>query len=78
MNENLTNENISVRSELGKQQNKYEELNKEKENLSQTVAQASILGTSNAIATGVFFKSNGKEIYGERRYYFRRIGQSSL
>ena len=73
LNENLTNENMNVKSELGKQQNKYEELNKEKENLSQTVAQASILGTSNAIATGVFFKSNGKEIESNKAKKIEKI-----
>lgn len=73
LNENLTNENISVRSELGKQQNKYEELNKEKENLSQTVAQASLLGASNATAMGVFFKSNGKEVESNKAKKIEKI-----
>lgn len=73
LNQNLTNENVNVKSELGKQQNKYEELNKEKENLSQTVAQASILGTLNATAVGVFFRSNGKEVVSNKAKKIEKI-----
>jgi hypothetical protein len=73
LNENLTNENISVKSELGKQQNRYEELNKEKENLSQTVARASILSASNASAVGIFVKGNGKEVESNKAKKIEKI-----
>lgn len=73
LNENLTNENMSVKNELGKQQNRYEELNREKENLSQTVAKASILSTSGASAVGVFVKGNGKEVESNKAKKIEKI-----
>jgi peptidoglycan hydrolase CwlO-like protein len=61
LNIKLNKENTQVKEELNTQKNKYEELNKEKDNLSQTVAKASLIATSNIKASGVNVKSSGKE-----------------
>lgn len=62
LNQNLTHENTQVKSELGSQKSKYEELNKEKENLNQKVIEASVLSAMAPTATGVYYRSNGKEV----------------
>ena len=62
LNQNLNQENVKVRGELGQQQTRYEELNKEKESLTKTVAVASQLDALSPNAAGVYYKSNGKEI----------------
>ncbi|MFN4233342.1 MAG: coiled-coil domain-containing protein [Bacteroidia bacterium] len=61
LNIKLNKENTLVKEELNTQKSKYEELNKVKENLSQTVAKASLLTATNIKATGVSIKSSGKE-----------------
>lgn len=61
LNIKLNKENTQVKEELNSQKNRYEELNKVKDNLTQTVAKASLLSTSNIKATGVSVKSSGKE-----------------
>lgn len=61
LNIKLNNENTQVKEELSTQKIKYQELNKEKENLSQTVAKASLLSALNIKAIGVSVKSSGKE-----------------
>jgi predicted nuclease with TOPRIM domain len=61
LNKKLNKENLEIKEELNLQKNKYEELNKVKEDLSQTVAKASLLSTSNIKATGVSVKTSGKE-----------------
>ena len=61
VNANLNKENQEVRGELGKQKSKYEQLNKEKEGLTQKVAQAAKLEVVDVEANGVFYRFNGKE-----------------
>lgn len=61
LNIKLNKENTQVKEELSTQKNRYEELNKEKESLTQTVAKASLIALANIKATGINVKSSGKE-----------------
>lgn len=61
LNIKLNKENTQVKEELNTQKSKYEELNKVKDDLSQTVAKASLIAVANIKATGVNVKSSGKE-----------------
>jgi hypothetical protein len=62
LNINLRKENTEVKVQLDVQAVKYQELNKEKENLNQKIEDASVLEAMNSYATGVLFKSSGKEV----------------
>jgi DNA repair exonuclease SbcCD ATPase subunit len=62
LNIKLNKENTQVKEELTSQKNKYEELNKEKDNLTQTVVKASLLKSSNIKSFGIYLKSGGKEV----------------
>lgn len=62
LNLRLNEENVEVKKELGTQVNKYQELNKVKEDLTKTVKQASVLSTAELKGTGVYYKSGGKEV----------------
>lgn len=61
LNQKLNKENIQVKEELNTQKSKYEELTKVKEDLSQTVAKASLIALANIKASGINVKSSGKE-----------------
>lgn len=58
----LREENSLVKAELGTQKNKYNDLSKEKDNLSGKVKLASQLETTEVLAQAVFYRSGGKEV----------------